>query len=79
MRHDLVVLEVGAYLRAKAPIPGLSKYQQVLVRPSLSTILNPLIGILDFDSDSASVPEFMGAARAAAVMCGEILTARLAP
>jgi len=100
MKHDLVVLDIGAYLRTKAPIPGLSKYQQALVRPTLSTILsvpifdpgrfsaaredvfNPLIGILNFDSDSASVPEFMSAAsaaRAAAVMCGEILTARLAP
>jgi hypothetical protein len=98
IRHDLVVLDVGSYLRTKAPIPGLSKYQQALVRPTLSTILsvpifdparfsaaredlfNPLIGILNFDSDSASVPEFMdaaSAARAAAVMCGEILTARL--
>jgi hypothetical protein len=85
-------------LHTKAAIPGLSKYQQALVRPTLSTILsvpifdparfsaaredvfNPLVGILNFDSDSASVPEFMGAAsaaRAAAVMCGEILTARL--
>jgi NTE family protein len=98
IRHDLVVLDVGTYLRTKSQIPGLSKYQQALVRPALSTILsvpifdparfsaaredvfNPLIGILNFDSDSASVPEFMGAAsaaRAAAAMCGEILTARL--
>lgn len=97
-KHDLVVFDVGRYLRAKAPIPGLSKYQQALVRPTLSTILsvpifdptkfsaaredvfNPLIGILNFDSDRASVTEFMGAAsaaRAAAVLCGEILTARL--
>jgi NTE family protein len=97
-RHDLVVLDVGSYLRSRAPIPGLSKYQQALVRPTLSTILsvpvfdparfssaredvfNPLVGILNFDSDDASVPEFMGAAsaaRAAAVLCGEILTARL--
>jgi hypothetical protein len=89
---------VGLYLRTRTAIPGLSKYQQALVRPTLSTILsipifdparflptredvfNPLIGILNFDSDSASVSDFMqatGAARAAAVMCGEILTARL--
>jgi hypothetical protein len=71
----------SAYLRTNAPIPGLSKYQQALVRPTLSTILsvpifdpgrfsagredafNPLIGILNFDSDSASVPEFMSAVR----------------
>jgi NTE family protein len=97
-KHDLVVFDVGLYLRTRAAIPGLSKYQQALVRPTLSTILsipifdparflparedvfNPLIGILNFDSDSASVSDFMqatGAARAAAVMCGEILTARL--
>jgi NTE family protein len=97
-KHDLVVFDVGTYLRARAPIPGLSKYQQALVRPTLSTILsvpifdpgrfsaaredvfNPLIGILNFDSDSAGVPEFMGAAsaaRTAAVMCGEFLTARM--
>ena len=97
-KHDLVVFDVGSYLRANAPIPGLSKYQQALVRPTLSSILsapifdpakfyparddafNPLIGILNFDSDSASVPKFMSAAsaaRGAAVMCGEFLTARL--
>jgi hypothetical protein len=99
-QHDLVVFDVGIYLRTKAAIPGLSKYQQALVRPTLSTILsvpvfdpgrfsltredvfNPLIGILNFDSDSASVRDFMnaaGAARAAAAMCGEILMARLSP
>jgi NTE family protein len=99
-QHDIVVFDVGIYLRTKAAIPGLSKYQQALVRPTLSTILsvpvfdpgrflpsredvfNPLIGILNFDSDSATVGEFMeaaSAARAAAAMCGEILTARLAP
>jgi NTE family protein len=99
-KHDIVVLDVGDYLRSKAPIPGLNKYQQALVRPTLSTIMsvpifdparfsevredgfNPLIGILNFDSDEATVAEFINAAnaaRAAAVMCGEILTARLAP
>jgi NTE family protein len=97
-KHDLVVFDVGLYLETKAAIPGLSKYQQALVRPTLATILsvpifdparfsqarddvfNPLIGVLNFDSDDATVADFMSAAsaaRAAAVMCGEILSARL--
>jgi NTE family protein len=96
-KQEIVILDIGAYLRFKTAVPGLTKYQQALVRPTLSTIMsipifdpvrfsaaigidNPLIGILNFDSDEASVAEFEAAedaARKAAVACGSILQARI--
>ena len=93
-----MVFDVGIYLRAKTRIPGLTKYQQALVRPSLSSIMsipifdgihnfpgdrpvdNSLIGILNFDSDTATVAQFeasQDAALKAAVACGAILQAQL--
>jgi hypothetical protein len=93
-----VVFDIGVYLRAKIPIPGLTKYQQALVRPTLSTIMSipivdrvqanrvdpvsgkSLIGILNFDSDNATVAQFeaaQDAAHKAAVACGMILQAQL--
>jgi predicted acylesterase/phospholipase RssA len=97
-KHKIVILDVGTFLRRKQPIPGVNKYQQALVRPTLSTIIsipifdprhflserdansNPLIGILNFDSDSATVTDFEGAlsaAEKAAVSCGQVLSAPL--
>jgi hypothetical protein len=97
-KHKIVILDVGTFLRQKQPIPGVNKYQQALVRPTLSTIIsipifdprhflserdangNPLIGILNFDSDSATVTDFEGAlsaAEKAAVSCGQVLSAPL--
>jgi NTE family protein len=98
-KHKIVILDIGAFLKQKQPIPGVTKYQQALVRPTLSTIIsipifdprhfladrdaksNPLIGILNFDSDTASVADFegaRGAAEKAAVTCGQLLSAPLA-
>src|ERR1700722_12321160 len=97
-KQKIVVFDIGVYLRAKSRIPGLTKYQQALVRPTLSTILSipifdrvhadlgnladgkSLIGILNFDSDDATVAQFeaaQDAAHKAAVACGAILQAQL--
>jgi hypothetical protein len=97
-KQKIVVFDIGVYLRAKTRIPGLTKYQQALVRPTLSTIMSipifdgvhgnqapsspvkPLIGILNFDSDAATVAQFeaaQDAAHKAAVACGAILQAQL--
>src|SRR3984957_10364039 len=97
-KRKIVVFDIGVYLRAKSRIPGLTKYQQALVRPTLSTILSipifdrvhadlgnladgkSLIGILNFDSDDATVAQFeaaQDAAHKAAVACGAILQAQL--
>jgi hypothetical protein len=77
------VFDIGVYLRAKTRIPGLTKYQQALIRPTLSTIISipifeqvhaapddpavgkSLIGILNFDSDTATVAQFEAAQDAA--------------
>jgi NTE family protein len=97
-KQKTVVFDIGVYLRAHTRIPGLTKYQQALVRPTLSTIMSvpifdrvddnpsnlipdkPLIGILNFDSDGATVAQFeaaQDAAHKAAVACGAILQAQL--
>jgi NTE family protein len=98
LKRKVVIFDVGVYLRARTRIPGLTKYQQALVRPSLSSIIsipifdgihsdpndqpvdNSLIGILNFDSDTATVAQFevsQDAALKAAVACGAILQAQL--
>jgi hypothetical protein len=98
LKRKIVVFDIGVYLRAKTPIPGLTKYQQALIRPTLSTIIsipifdgvqaapgdlpadNSLIGILNFDSDDATVAQFeaaQDAALKAAVACAAILQAQL--
>ncbi len=90
----VVVFDIGQFLVAQSPVPGLNKYQRALVRPSLSTIMsvpifepgggdtshafkdNPLIGILNFDSDSVTVTQFersKSAAEWAAVLLGSYL------
>jgi NTE family protein len=97
-KHTIVILDIGSYLSQRLPVPGLSKYQQALVRPTLSTIMsipifdprefvagrcaidNPLIGILNFDSDTATVTNFEGgraAAEKAALTCGSLLSTPL--
>ena len=97
-KQRIVVFDIGNYLRSGNRIPGLTKYQQALVRSSLSTIISipilgrsavgvgdsvnhkTLIGILNFDSDTATVAQFEGAedaARKAAAACGLILQAQL--
>jgi NTE family protein len=99
-KQKVIVFDIGAYLKAKTPIPGLNKYQQALVRSSLSSIISipifdqvaddaapsgvskPLIGILNLDSDSATVVEFEAthdAAHRAALTCAGILQAQLSP
>ena len=94
----IVISDVGAFLKEKKPIPGLTKHQQAQVRPTLSTIIsipifnpsgraldpgstdNSLIGILNIDSDTATVGDFERCTRAAeraAITCGRVLSARL--
>jgi hypothetical protein len=56
-KQKIVVFDIGVYLRANTPIPGLTKYQQALVRPSLSTILSVPIFDRVHDNPSNSVPD----------------------
>jgi hypothetical protein len=39
-KHTIVILDIGSYLAQRLPVPGLSKYQQALIRPTLSTIMS---------------------------------------